>query len=98
MQPPSGRIATTCHPQPRICHDRQRHPSDAVSGRVALPEFIVRCDVTGDTLLREEAWTSDVSGRVARIALFKKSPVSGRKGLEDEFDTCEVTAIARVIE
>lgn len=70
----------------------------AESGRLALPRYAVRCDVTGDTLLEDEAWRSDYSGKVARIAAFTESALSGRKGLEGDFATCEFTGVTGLID
>lgn len=64
----------------------------AASGKLALPDETVTCEVCGETLLGSEAWESALTGKLAAIRFFSKSPVSGRVGITTEdFEECEVT-------
>lgn len=62
-----------------------------VSGRGALPEFTVVCNLTGKRLLQDEAEVSAVTGRPVQTSLLKRSALSGRKAEPDEFALCDFT-------
>lgn len=62
-----------------------------VSGRTALPEFMVTCSVTNKRILTDEAEKSAISGRYVRADLLKVSPLSGVKAEPEHFETCYFT-------
>ena len=59
-----------------------------VSGRVAIPEFVVTCANTGKRILRDEADVSDVTGDLVCSHLMKVSAASGKRAEPEHFDVC----------
>lgn len=62
-----------------------------VSGRLALPEFVVVCGVSGQRLLQDECEASSVTGRLVSRALLTTSDVTGKRAEPVHFGECEFT-------
>ncbi|MGM4889187.1 DEAD/DEAH box helicase [Tardiphaga sp. 20_F10_N6_6] len=62
-----------------------------VSGRMALPEFMVTCGVTNKRILADEAEKSAISGQFVRSDLLKVSALSGVKAEPEHFEVCNFT-------
>src|SRR5208283_427578 len=61
------------------------------SGRLARPEFALRCAVSGKKILRDEAAQSELTGAFVSLDLLKKSAVSGKSGEPAFFGRCDFT-------
>jgi superfamily II DNA or RNA helicase len=62
-----------------------------LSSRYALPEFTVKCTLSGKRVLKDEAELSAVSGRLVASALLKTSALSGKRAEPEYFGRCEFT-------
>lgn len=62
-----------------------------ISGRPALPEFMVTCGVTNKRILADEAERSAISGKFVRSDLLKTSALSGTKAEPEYFEVCHFT-------
>ena len=65
--------------------------ASGVSGRLALPEFTVRCAVSGKQILRDEAEPSAVTGNLVTAALLRTSALSGKRAEPSYFAKCSFT-------
>lgn len=73
--------------------DALRHElvKSEISGRLALPEFAVRCAQSNKLVLRDEVEISDVTGAQVSSSLLKTSALSGKRAESDRFDICAFT-------
>ena len=60
---------------------------------MALPEHTVVCELTGKTILSDEAATSDVTGKIVSIRSLRISDISGKRGEADLFGRCAFTKV-----
>ncbi len=60
-----------------------------VSGRLALPEHVVICTLTGKTALSDEVEKSDISGKMVIKDLLKVSALSGKRAEPSFFTQCK---------
>lgn len=65
-------------------------PSE-ISGRVALPQHTLRCELSAKRILSDEAEASAITGRLVAKSLLKTSSLSGRRAEPEKFQTCEFT-------
>lgn len=63
-----------------------------VSARLALPQYMVTCALSGKRVLSDEAEKSDITERLVSKALLKTSVVSGRKAEAEFFAQCDFTS------
>jgi hypothetical protein len=61
------------------------------SHRLALPEFVVQCALSGKRLLQDEVEKSGVTGKVVDKALLKTSAISSVRAEPEHFARCEFT-------
>ncbi len=61
------------------------------TGRLALPEFAVRCAASGKRVVLDETEVSSVTGKPVTKALLKTSALSGRKAEAQHFGACAFT-------
>lgn len=64
-----------------------------VSDRVALPEFIGTCSVTGKRVLTDELERSAVTQHMVLKSILKTSELSARRAEPEFFGTCEFTGV-----
>lgn len=64
-----------------------------VSGRYALPEFMVLCAATKKRLLKDEVEQSAVTGQPVSKWLLKTSSISGKRAEPEHFGKCDFTGI-----
>ena len=64
-----------------------------LSGRYALPEFIVLCASTKKRLLKDEVENSAVTGQPVSKWLLKTSPISGKRAEPEHFGKCDFTGV-----
>ncbi len=64
-----------------------------VSGRYALPEFMVLCAATKRRLLKDEVEQSAVTGQPVSKWLLKTSPISGKRAEPEHFGKCDFTGV-----
>ncbi len=64
-----------------------------ISGRVALPEKSLLCELSHKRVLKDEVATSSVTGRHIAKHFAKVSPVSGKLGEAEYFGQCEFTGV-----
>ena len=65
-----------------------------ISGRLALPSYIVVCSLSSRRVLRDEAEVSAVSGRLVASSLLGTSALSGKRAEATHFVRCEFTSAA----
>jgi len=65
----------------------------AASDLYCLPEHMVICSVTGQTVSRAEVELSDMTGNLALRTLLRKSAVTGRKAEPQHFGKCSFTQV-----
>jgi superfamily II DNA or RNA helicase len=70
---------------------RHKLVQSEASGRYALPEFAVKCALSGQTILKEEAEASSITGALVLKALLRTSAISGRRAEPAHFGRCEFT-------
>jgi superfamily II DNA or RNA helicase len=61
------------------------------SKRVALPEFMGRCELTGKRALANELEVSATTGKTVASSLLKQSAVSGARAEPEQFGLCAFT-------
>ncbi|MDF0676297.1 MAG: SNF2-related protein [Nitrospira sp.] len=64
-----------------------------LSGRSALPEFMVVCASTNKRLLKDEVEESAITGKPVTKWLLKTSPISGKRAEPEHFGRCEFTGV-----
>lgn len=64
-----------------------------VSGRYALPEFMVLCAATKKRLLKDEVEQSAVTGQPVSKWLLKTSPISGKRAESEHFGKCDFSGV-----
>jgi hypothetical protein len=65
-------------------------PSE-ISGRQALPDYTLRCNLSGKRILMDEAELSAVSGNPVASCLLKTCPVTGKRAEPEHFERCDFT-------
>lgn len=63
----------------------------AITGRLAQPEYGVRCSLSGKRVLTDEVETSSVTGKPVASALLKTSAISGKRAEPEHFSLCAFT-------
>ena len=63
-----------------------------ISQRLGLPEFSVRCSLSGKRVLNDEAEASSVTGNLVASALLKTSALSGKRAEPEHFGVCAFTS------
>lgn len=64
-----------------------------ISNRLALPEYIVICSLSGKNVLKDEVSVSAVSGELVISSLLKTSHLSGKKAEPKYFAKCDFTGV-----
>lgn len=72
---------------------RHHLATSELSGRTALPDYIVECSLSGKKVLADEVTPSDISGRPVCTSLLKTSAMSGTKAEPVYFGRCELTEV-----
>lgn len=67
---------------------RHRLQASALSGRLALPEYVVRCELSERLLLTDEVERSVVSGKLVGRDQLRTSAVSGKRAEAEYFGRC----------
>ena len=62
-----------------------------LSGRAALPEYLVECSLSRKKVFADEVTRSGVTGKTVCTSLLKTSSVSGTKGEPSHFGRCDFT-------
>jgi superfamily II DNA or RNA helicase len=71
---------------------KHRLARSEVTGRYALPEPLLRCSLSGKSLLVDEAGMSDITNAVVDRTLLKTCAITGKKGEPAHFGQCAFTS------